>query len=217
MIASRQFDMRQVKVFEDGQLTASSIRFLQTRNGRKKQAMENIQRIAQKAIGSQPAAATLESTSNLWLELQDERKLQSVYDALSTRQRLMMRLLQDSAKQRGLPPYDKIDLLITLKSWQPILEDLPDYALEHCFIQAVRWHPQRHSHSPFQAAEVAQIWSEASESTRQKLFEASGVKALVAGICEWCNGFGKMRVKIIFWLCKNTRTMFKRELVGQEH
>lgn len=67
------------KVFEDGQLTASSIRFLQTRNGRKKQAMENIQRIAQKAIGSQPAAATLESTSNLWLELQDERKLQSVY------------------------------------------------------------------------------------------------------------------------------------------
>jgi hypothetical protein len=126
--------------------------------------------------------------------LQDPDNLRAVYGKLTDRQRLIANLLNETNKQRGLPTYDKIDLLITLQAWQKILKSVPTYALDHCFTQAVTLHPQRYPNAPFQAAEVAQVWSEASESTRQQLFEQTGIKTLEAGLCEWCNGYGKMRV-----------------------
>jgi hypothetical protein len=101
--------------------------------------------------------------------------------------------LDDTNSQRGLPPHDEAELLIKLRAWLVVLEDIPDYALAHCFAVAVKYHEPQH---PFQSSEVAKIWREMSESTRQQLFEKSGIQALPAGVCEWCNNAGLMRLKV---------------------
>ena len=120
-----------------------------------------------------------------------EIDLDGAYAALSDRQRLMGSLIQRVNSQRGLPPLDDTELLIRISDCAPVLEDIPDYALPECFTRAMKWHDYK---QPFQMSEVATVWREMSESTRQELFEKSGIQALPAAHCEFCDDKGLMRI-----------------------
>lgn len=138
-----------------------------------------------------------------------EIDLDSAYRVLSDRQRQIGSLIQRVNSQRGLPPLDDTELLIRISDCQPVLEDIPDWALAECFTRAMKYHDYR---QPFQMSEVATVWRDMSESTRQQIFEKSGVQALPAAECSYCEGHGLMRVRadgtpVTFYSSEDTNTM----------
>jgi hypothetical protein len=122
-------------------------------------------------------------------------RTENPFDGLTDRQRFIGVLLNRLQSQRSQNSLVGDALLLRIWDWEPVLEDIPDYAIEHCFKQAVKLHS---SEFPVQANEISIIWLEMSESTKEELYKATGVKALPAARnCEWCNGTGRMRVKVI--------------------
>lgn len=120
-----------------------------------------------------------------------DAEVDRLFDALTDRERLICTCLNRAQSQRGLASLSRLELLIRTGDALPILQDVPDYALPEAFRLAVRDHDYR---QPFQVQEVYQRFAEMSETTRQKLYEQSGAKALPEGeTCEWCNGTGRMR------------------------
>lgn len=109
----------------------------------------------------------------------------SAFQHMSEWQRLLGSCLQASRSQRDLPPYSLADLLVKIEDWQRPLVGIQPYALQYCFDKAL----EIHGDGPFQVGNVARIWREMSETTKQQLFtESVAGKALTGPPCEWCNG-----------------------------
>jgi hypothetical protein len=143
------------------------------------------------SIGSPRALVTPGSVSNLQSYLADPANVSELYAALTDRERLVGRLLDETNSQRGLGPLDKIDRLIRIRDAAPILEDIPDYALRECFKRAVKSHDYR---QPFQLCEVAAAWISLGAADKDTLTRS----ALPPGpVCEWCNGTGLMRARTL--------------------
>jgi hypothetical protein len=123
--------------------------------------------------------------------LADPERVRELYAALTDRERLLGRLLDETNSQRGLGPLDKIDRLIRIRDSAPILEDIPDYALRECFKRAVKSHDYR---QPFQMCEVAAAWVNLPAADKDSLTGAAKEKK---PICQWCNGLGLMRSQVV--------------------
>jgi hypothetical protein len=123
----------------------------------------------------------------------EDSEIESAFDGLTDKQRLIGANINRLQSQRFQPSLERDALLLKIWDFEPVLSDIPIWALDYCFVEAMKLH---RSEFPVQANEISRIWLEMGESTRAELFEKTNIKALPKGDCEWCNGFGRMRVKV---------------------
>jgi hypothetical protein len=142
--------------------------------------------------GNPPPSVTLDSICDLYSFLAEAGNPEMLYAALSDREALVGEELRASRSRRGLPPYDDVELFITLRDWKPVLAEIPSFAIRECFTRAIASH---NADNPFQSGEVVTIWREMSESTKSQLYERHRAKRLPPGPpCEWCGGTGFTRI-----------------------
>lgn len=135
----------------------------------------------------QQAIATSDfgSLARSFSDIEVSSEIISAFQRMSEGQRLLGSCLQASRSQRDLPPYSLADLLVKIEDWQRPLAGIQPYALQYCFDKAL----EVHGDGPFQVGNVARIWREMSETTKQQLFTRSVAgKALTGPPCEFCNG-----------------------------
>jgi hypothetical protein len=139
------------------------------------------------------AREMLGSASNLSSFLARPENVRQAYAALTVRKKEIGRLLDAVQQNRRMPALDPVDRLLAIASIEPVLEDVPDYAIAECFKRALKDH---HCDGPFQIGEVVKAWREMTEGTRTALYEAYAKHpSLPAGPpCEWCDDRGWKRV-----------------------
>ena len=135
----------------------------------------------------------LGSALNLSSFLASPENVKQAYSGLTVRQKEIGRLLDVVQQNRRLPALNSIDRLLAIASIEPVLEDVPDYAIAECFKRALKDH---HHDGPFQTGEVVKAWREMSEETRRELYEPHAKhRSLPAGPpCTWCGGRRWMRL-----------------------
>jgi hypothetical protein len=137
----------------------------------------------------QQASATRDSNSSLMTFLSKPENVRRAYEQLTPRQKEIARFLDAVQQNRRMPILDPVDRLMAIRAVEPVLEDVPTYALGECYKRALK----AHAHDgPFQSGEVVRCWREMSESTKTELLLAStGDRLLTTNQkCGFCNGSG---------------------------
>lgn len=120
--------------------------------------------------------------------------IREAYAGLTERQKEIGRLLDAVQQNRRMPIPDPLDRLMAIRAIEPVLEDIPNYALGESYKRALK--DPAHD-GPFQTGEVVRCWREMSERTKQELYESQTQhRSLPIGPpCEWCEGRGWKRVR----------------------
>jgi hypothetical protein len=116
------------------------------------------------------------------------------FASLNDRERMIGALLNRTNSQRGLPPFDGLDLLVKISDSGPILSDVPTWAMAECFTQAVKAHGR--NDGPFQFSEVYLIWRDMSDGAKEALYLRFGPPSLARPDCDLCQNTGRQPVEV---------------------
>jgi hypothetical protein len=156
-------------------------------------SFHEISKSATQQLGKPHSSETCESGLRQSDSLESETE--SNFDGLTDRQRLIGALLNRLQSQRFQPALEGDALLLKIWDFEPVLSDIPIWALDHCFVEAMKLH---RSEFPIQVNEISRIWLEMGEETKARLYAKHARPALPASSepCEWCEGRGLMRVAV---------------------